>query len=317
MWCKKRSTNKNLVCRFGDGKHRFYFETVCGAKITDATSNLCSACLQLNVQTKTQDVRTFPHGLVSGPYTKESHIFDSPWYLENVKTYGAPLPSSIELAMKSQSNARAGIKTASLDSLQKDVNLRNIQPTTNSGILCNSPMVPVGTTPTLSIPVHTTTITASTNIVAEQPKKKRAPRKKDVASLPIIPASDAIQKAPIQELSEPKKKRAPRKRKEVVIPSSTIIESTVLAQLGATNETIISTIPNNSMIETMDTPLEVKDVVKVVLRPFTHNTIVYWYDSSLDKVYKRKQDGSLGMYVGRYDSYTDRIIHSAPDSDED
>jgi hypothetical protein len=43
QWCRKRITNKNLLGRFGDEKHRFYFESVCGTPFQSDTSNLCPA----------------------------------------------------------------------------------------------------------------------------------------------------------------------------------------------------------------------------------------------------------------------------------
>ena len=101
--------------RFGDGKHRFYLESVCGSSISDPTSNLCAHCTGVVQQTKTQDVGTFPHGLVTGPYTKESHLYDSPWYLAKVGTYGTPSSTDIELAKMAQAKARAGTKTKTLD----------------------------------------------------------------------------------------------------------------------------------------------------------------------------------------------------------
>jgi len=310
MLCKKRITNKHLACRFGDERHRFYLESVCGSAVNDPTSNLCGACLLLNVQTKTQDVKTFPHGLVSGPYTKESHIFESSWYLEKVAVYGAPSSTTLELARKAQANARAGIKNTSLESLEKDVSSRNSEPTNNSSVLCSNPVAVVGATPTLSVLLHPTTPTAATNVEVKKEVKKRP-------SAPVAAAPVAA--APVAAVTTPKKegkKRAPKKKKEVITPSTTV-ESTVLAQLGAKNQTIVVSVPDGSMIETMDTPLEVNQVVKISLRPFTHNDTVYWYDSSLDKVYKRKSDGSLGPYIGRYNSSLDSIIQAAPDSDED
>lgn len=107
MWCQKRITYPALAVKFGDGKHRFYLESVCAAKV-DQGQKLCNECLNKVVQTKTQDSHTFPHGVVSGPYTKESHMYDSDWYKAKVATYGAPAEAIVELAMQAQALARAG-----------------------------------------------------------------------------------------------------------------------------------------------------------------------------------------------------------------
>jgi hypothetical protein len=114
MWCKKRITNQDLLIRFGDGRHRFYIESVC-ANPTD--SDLCNYCANLHSQLKTQDVKTFPHGLVTNEYPIESHIFDSPWYHSKVKAYGEPSKEDIVLAMEAQHCARMGKKTKSIKDL--------------------------------------------------------------------------------------------------------------------------------------------------------------------------------------------------------
>lgn len=112
MWCQKRITNQDLLVRFQDGKHRFYLESVCGNPVEEG--KLCNACRTLNVQTKTQDVKTFPHGLVSEEYPACSHIYDSTWYTKKVKAYGPPSQEDLELAMEAQKRARAGLRTRSI-----------------------------------------------------------------------------------------------------------------------------------------------------------------------------------------------------------
>ena len=114
MWCKKRITNQDLLVRFGDGRHRFYLESVCA---NPADSGLCNYCANLHSQLKTQDVKTFPHGLVTEDYPPESHIFDSSWYHSKVKAYGEPLKEDIVLAMEAQQRARLGKKIRSIKDL--------------------------------------------------------------------------------------------------------------------------------------------------------------------------------------------------------
>lgn len=107
MWCQKRITYPALAVKFGDGKHRFYLESVCAAAVVEG-QKLCVECLNKVAQTRTQDSHTFPHGLVSGAYTKESHMYDSDWYKAKVATYGLPTPYVLEVAMQAQGLARAG-----------------------------------------------------------------------------------------------------------------------------------------------------------------------------------------------------------------
>jgi hypothetical protein len=115
MWCKKRITCQDLLVRFGDEKHRFYLESVCGNPVVKG--ELCINCNHLLPQTKTQDVKTFPHGNVLDTYGDKSHIFDSAWYHKKVKTYGPPSESDIELAMEAQRRARSGKRTRSIKEL--------------------------------------------------------------------------------------------------------------------------------------------------------------------------------------------------------
>jgi hypothetical protein len=109
MWCKKRITNLGLLIRLENHKQQFYIESVCGNR-TEGDAPLCEHCSKLRVQDKVQYNSTFPHGFVDGPYTKESHIYDSPWYHENVKAYGPAPQAILDIAMEAQRRARAGIR---------------------------------------------------------------------------------------------------------------------------------------------------------------------------------------------------------------
>jgi hypothetical protein len=71
----------------------------------------------LQAQTKTQDVRTFPHGFVLDEYPPESHIFDSPWYHSKMEAYGRPSDTDVVLAMEAQKRARAGKTTKAMKDL--------------------------------------------------------------------------------------------------------------------------------------------------------------------------------------------------------
>jgi len=274
-------TCKALLVRFGDGKHRFYLESVCGSSTKDGEV-VCDHCRTLPIQTKTQDVGTFPHGLVSGSYTKESHIYDSPWYLAKVGTYGIPSSTDIELAKMAQARARAGKKTRTLESLRAN-DTPGDTPVATTGI-------PSTSSPVLSNEtVHVSTNTSDTSANA----------------------------APTKTIE--KKKRAISKKKPVVLPSMEVDlqQQSILTQLGAVHETVITTVPTEGMAETMDTPLEVSSVVRIVLRPFVHGQGIYWRDGTTEKVYKRKSDGGLGDYIGRWDSEQEILVHDAPDSDDE
>lgn len=110
MWCKWRSTSKELFLRFKDGEHRIWLESVC-ANPCDAGEKLCSKCKKKIPKPECQYNGTFPHGLVDGPYTEKSHIYDSPWYHKRLEEYGAPSEEVIALAQEAQRRAQNGQPT--------------------------------------------------------------------------------------------------------------------------------------------------------------------------------------------------------------
>ena len=95
-----------------------------------------------------------------------------------------------------------------------------------------------------------------------------------------------------------KKKRVVRVKKPVV-------------GLGVESTGVITTIPVDSIVESTDEPLEVQEVIYIVLKPFMND--LYWRDEDRDKIYKN-DGGKKGAYVGRWDS--EKIVE-CPDSDED
>ena len=260
-WCQKRLTCKDLMVRFGDGKHRFYLESVCGASVSDIGGHLCKYCSTLVPQTKTQDVGTFSHGLVSGSYTKESHIYDSPWYHTKVKAYGQPTSEDLDLAMEAQKKARAGVRAKTKETIVKK------------------------------------------SVAAAEVEAEAAPV--------VVPEAAPVVAA---EPVKPKKKRAPAKKKTAIVPTEDL-QSSVLTQLGAVHETVLTSVPEKALAESMDTPLEIKEVIRVILRPFEHDDTTYWRDSSREKLYKRTAKNTMGEYIGRWDSINKTIVRDAPDSD--
>jgi hypothetical protein len=143
-WCQKRITSIELKVRFGDGKHRFYLESVCASPVRGGGGGkLCDSCRMLQVQTKTQDVRTFPHGFVLGEYPPESHIFDSPWYHSKVEAYGRPSDTDIALAMEAQKRARSGKTTKAMKDLI-DILVAGAKPPSTVGSVEETPEIIVG-----------------------------------------------------------------------------------------------------------------------------------------------------------------------------
>jgi len=67
-------------------------------------------------------------------------------------------------------------------------------------------------------------------------------------------------------------------------------------------------------VEVAEEPLEAVEVIKIQLLPKIIADKSYWYDSSKDKVYEKPKDGTIGKYLGRYDSREQALV-SFPDSD--
>jgi hypothetical protein len=243
MPCQARITNESLKLPFPDKIHYFYMENVCG-KVCE--TDMCPTCI-LKRNTAVQGTRKviqasrkFDHGLVNGIYPIATHIFDSPWYLKKVGTYGEPSKESIEQAMEAQKKARAGMKVRAM-------------PTS----------------------VSSSSLSSASTSIPSTPKRKAAPRKKAVSS----DASSNV----VEQLNHP-----------------------VIQKLSS----------DAKQIESTDEPICLTGVSRVVIRPFTHNDVIYWRDAEREKVYYRMNDGRRGEYLGRWDSCLEQIVKDAPDSDE-
>jgi len=67
-------------------------------------------------------------------------------------------------------------------------------------------------------------------------------------------------------------------------------------------------------VESPEPTLEAIEVIKIQLVSKTIADKSYWYDSTKDKIYEKPKDGSIGKYLGRYDSREQKLV-SFPDSD--
>jgi hypothetical protein len=67
-------------------------------------------------------------------------------------------------------------------------------------------------------------------------------------------------------------------------------------------------------VEVAEEPLEAIEVIKIQLVSKIIADKSYWYDSSKDKLYEKPKDGTIGKYLGRYDSREQTLV-SFPDSD--
>jgi len=143
----------------------------------------------------------------------------------------------------------------------------------------------------------TASISVPAPVIAPPPEQKK-PRGRPKSS-----ANALVEAAP-----EQKKPRAPRKKVEEK-------PQQIVAKPAA--NPVVHTLPQEGMVESMDDPLVVRDVIRIVLKPFTHGSSKYWRDSDREKLYSCTKDGKKGGYVGRWDSSNNCIVKDAYDSDED
>lgn len=269
--------------KFGDGKHRFLLEDMCG-KACEEGENVCEACSRPK-QRKTQDVRTFDHGLLTGFYTPESHMFDSPWFHSALEKYGEPKAEDLEKAMETQRKARGKVK----------------------GLLDTPGLATVSS----SID-KTPEVIPETN---QKPKPDTKPKAKRTSTKQQESENQSITPETNHEPKEaPKKER----KKPVRQPKTAVVANIQPIPVVENTPKAVETIPvSSSLIETTDEPLQVMDVIQIVLKPFTHNKTQYWRETESDKVYKRMPNGKRGAYVGRWDGETQELVKDAPDSDSD
>jgi len=110
-----------------------------------------------------------------------------------------------------------------------------------------------------------------------------------------IPAPPSIP-APAPPVVEQKPKPTPKPKK--------VVKKTVPVPVATVAKAV----------EVAEEPLEAIEVIKIQLVPKIIDCKSYWYDSTKDKVYEKPKDGTIGKYLGRYDSREQALV-SFPDSD--
>ena len=161
----------------------------------------------------------------------------------------------------------------------------------------------------------TATVTTATP-VAPVPKPRGRPKSSAKALSEAVPEASNDVTSRTKVLAENKPKKEAKPKKEVVPkPKQTNKAEVVIAK--PQEAAIVHILPQEGMVETMDEPLVVREVIRIVLKPFTHGSTKYWRDSDREKLYSCTKDGKRGSYVGRWDSVNQCIVKDAYDSDED
>lgn len=82
--CPNRDTFR-LVNEEGKVGHHIWTEYIC-TKETNELSQVCRECSIKNPGHREQSSQKMDHGLIGGPYTKESKLYGSPYYLKDIKS---------------------------------------------------------------------------------------------------------------------------------------------------------------------------------------------------------------------------------------
>jgi len=134
---------------------------------------------------------------------------------------------------------------------------------------------------------------------SNMPKKKVV--EPSVLVVPSVPKGPVAPTVPLAPVKAPKKPKAAKTKAAPPPPNSnTSVPSEPLKPA--------------TMLESMETPLHVSEVIVVKVRKIKHKGKEYCFDQDSGKLYSLLPDG-VGPYVGRYKLETDALDTGYPDSD--
>lgn len=295
MVCISRYANKDFAQRFGDGRHRFYFEFRCNRPCLEFSEH-CKFCQNRQPDATHQFFLCFDHGNVNQPLPDNSHIYGSKWYFEAVKKYGEPPSEIIEFALQYQKEARKDFIIENNIEPSKDEKQSISQEMPRSKKIIDESGVPVkhSLKPVIEV-------TNTIDIIEDVPKSVKRTKKPKVAPevIPDITPVTAV------------KKRAPRKK-----PSTIAYNTITTNTLNNLNHQEIS-LPTyiEKKLEEIDS--EGYDIEYIQLNLFEANGTTYFRDGKKNKLYKKIKDKVIGAYIGRWNPDTESIISNIPDSDDE
>ena len=257
------------------GKH-IWVEYRC-PNVVSVEDGMCSDCSVKEKKYKYQANQKCDHGVVGGPYTGDSKLYGSPYYLNELKNGWFP------------SEADENRAKAAVDKALSSMGRKKVQQTTEE------------------IPV---VVVEETAAAPPEKVKRKYVRKKPLASAqqtvapaeqPLAPAEQSA--APVKKTKLPKLK-TPRSKKsiatELVLPQAPAVE----------NQPSLSA----KFIEVTKPPITITDFVVVKVKKLKCQGKDYYYDSSSGKVYGISVNG-VGAYKGRYKEEDETLDTTFPDSD--
>ncbi len=257
-----------------------WMEYMCDEPVSKEGDNLCMKCSEklCKPEPKYQNKHSFNHGNIGGPYTAESKLYGSPYYL-------AELKKGWKVTEHDEKRAKAAVDKA----LSKMAPRKKVQPTVEQQV----------------IPVITEQpAVAEQAAVIEQPpeRKKRAYNRKKVITEALVPENTTevtVKAKPVKLRKHRSKKIIPT---EVLLPQAPL----VVAPIDMTPK----------FVEVVSVPITITDFVVVKVKKMKCQGKDYYYDSFSGKIYGISVNG-VGAYKGRYKEEDDSIDTTFPDSDDE
>lgn len=304
MLCISRYTDDTYAQQFGDGRHKFYLEFRCN-RPTLKGMDCCAKCAEKSSTTVLQHSRKFNHGNVNEPIPDNSHIYGGKWYYDGARKWGLPPSEIIEFAIQYQKEARGDFvieeqNTELYADKKQSVSEEMVRAKKIDTQPPDETVAPVKRSRKPKVaPAESETIATETQ---EAPKPVKRTRKPKVAT-------ESTEETPVTT-TEPKKKAAPRKKATETAYSNLVSTTNRMVHKEVSLPTHIET-----KLEEIDSEGYQIDYVK--LSPFEANGTTYFRDSVKNKLYKKIKEKGIGAYVGRWNSESETINTSIPDSDDE
>ena len=271
------------------GKH-IWVEYRC-PNVVSVEDGMCSDCSVKEKKHKYQANQKCDHGVVGGPYTDDSKLYGSPYYLNELKKGWFPSEAD-EIRAK-----------AAVDKAISNMGRKKVQQVTEE-----IPVVVVEETPAAPPEkVKRKYVRKKPLVATEQPlvatEQPLVATEQHLVATEQTPVATEQPAAPVKKTKLPKLK-TPRSKKavatELVLPQAPVVENPV--SLSA------------KFIEVTKSPITITDFVVVKVKKLKCQGKDYYYDSQSGKVYGISVNG-VGAYKGRYKEEDETLDTTFPDSD--
>lgn len=267
-----------LINDKGETGKYIWLEFRCSTEVV-SEGQVCKGCSYKLPKYKYQANQKCDHGLVGGPYTADSKLYGSPFYLKEIK-------NGWFVAEQDENRAKAAVDKAcsKMAPRKKNVALPLVEP--------SEPLAPVEPSVPLApvVPSEPLAPVEPSVPLAPVEKVKRKYTKKDqVTETPV--------KRKYTKRNDPNPRR--KAKDDVALPViQPVVETAVEAKL----------------VEIVAPPITITDWIVVKVKKIKCQGKDYYYDSISGKLYGTSVNG-VGAYKGRYNVEEDTVDSSFPDSD--